>query len=169
MKEVSILNRLHNWIYSMENSDKFGYMHLHCTNCGIKGKKKEGVKYITVEENYPNSLIDGCNVTKDEYVGRRIKITNCRQTGFVFQNCIQGSIHAICTPLIPDYKNGDRGVWIMGSGSKVKLEWNEFEFVAQENSIITTKNKPIQYGNTTEISKKFKRTNPVKQFKRTKK
>jgi len=157
MTEVSILNKLHKWQLVSDELDENSFKQYTCLNCKMKAKKKDGCKYFTLDDCYSRHQIDGCNVREDKYLGQLIQITEIKQQAvFIFENCKPKSIHKIVTPLIPDYKNGDRGVWIDGVGAKVKLAWDEFHFV--DSNIIILEKQQQAFKRTKLVTKNFKRT-----------
>ncbi len=66
--------------------------------------------------------------TKDNYIGRKLRITAiCSQTG-VYGNLPPGSHHRVIEP--PGItKNSQKGVWVMGVGEAAYLDHTEFIFI----------------------------------------
>ena len=67
---------------------------------------------------------------KDAYIGKRIRIKQCRRDRLVFHNLKPNTTHTIIAPPVnSDSINGDFGVWVQGINGVVKLRFAEFTFV----------------------------------------
>jgi len=107
---------------------KEGYDLLRCSICGLKAKRRGISEIVEIDGRVSNERIRKCSgVKENEYIGRKIKITQCTAVGNAFSNITPNSIHEIIKPP-GEYVNGDRGVWVMGNGEPVKVLFDEFNY-----------------------------------------
>ena len=106
---------------------KGGYDILKCSKCGLTGKRYGITETLRIDGRISDKRIYSCS-SASEYIGKKIRITNCHAVGKEFSGLTPDSIHEIVSP--PDsYKNGDKGVWVFGFSEPVKVLFNEFELV----------------------------------------
>jgi hypothetical protein len=65
--------------------------------------------------------------TKDNFIGRTVKITYCWSCSPAYFNLQPKTTHII-VPAPENCKNSDRGVWVRGVGQFVYLQKGEYEF-----------------------------------------
>ena len=101
-----------------------------CKKCNLRGKSYR-LSTIEVSGRYKQSRVMFCEVregTKDEYLNKKIKITNFTGFGEKFSNLVDGSIHEVVKP-IDGYIKDKSGVWVQGVGEPVRVLSYEYEFV----------------------------------------
>lgn len=112
--------------------DKKGIYDLYrCKQCGIDGKRY-GFSSTILITSIPDEHVFGWCIFNEnsgkEYIGRLIKVTDCRAVGQDWKNCTPESIHVIVNnPSMEKPNMIDGGCWIKGvSGNPVKLLSDEF-------------------------------------------
>ena len=97
-------------------------------NSGILAKRYGFTDELTLtEKDYKRY----CNLTRKvshNSKNKAIIITNCTACGPVFGNIVPGSKHVVIKAPA-NYKDDNKGVWVMGVGEPVKILNNEFRYV----------------------------------------
>lgn len=90
-----------------------------CRKCGIEGKSR-GLGRISLDGRAKKKAVN----CPEKMPPAKIKITICRAFGPVFANLVPESIHEVIEA--PEGYDNERGVWVMGVGTPVKVLFGEF-------------------------------------------
>tara|TARA_R110000744_G_scaffold195512_1_gene314581 strand:+ start:34688 stop:35083 length:396 start_codon:yes stop_codon:yes gene_type:complete len=130
MYNVNIRESRHDWskqnLVTIVKNGK-NYDEMTCSNCGIKGKR-HGFTTVEVSETYNREKAFNCPEAPALKIAKKIRITFCNAQGPAFANVIPDSVHDVIDPPA-EYKNHNKGVWVMGFGEPVKVLSNEYEEV----------------------------------------